>query len=717
MNLVLGNPLLLWGLLAAAIPLVVHLFFRRRPKPTPFPAIDFVLRARREQESRLRLRKLLLFSARTLLLLAIAAALLRPKLEREGAAIAAAPAGPRATAIVLDASGSMRYRLGGKALFERARSDALGALSDLTTEEPATVVVCGAEAPRADAPGFDRAVLRRALEAAAPAATHSDLTACVAEAARVLGLEQAQASLGKRIVVATDLAASAWRLDAKPPTVDGPQGPVVPEVKVLDAARGAALPNAAVSGLGVVPDFSAGPRGYRVNAQVANHGEARKDVSLSLSLGTGKDARTVIRAFVDLPSEAATKKALALSFPQGGPAIVRVALPPDALVEDDTRALPVLVPREVRALVVDGSPSPVRFRDEATFVEQALSSPASPVRARVVDADAFPAEDLAKVDVVLLLNVRDPGAKASDLVRFVEGGGGLFVSVGDQVDVDAWAKALPALLPMALNVEKVAAERGAPDAASRAARFDELDFAHPALSIFAGDAKEGLLGVRTYRYLTVKPSSKGPAVHVLARFDDGSPALVEARRGKGRVLLFTSTADRDWTDWPIRTSYLPAMQRFAGWLSGGLEERREAPVAVGEARKLALEEGEALGALVAPDGRELRGRALERALQKDADGALVFRPDLPGLWQAEVVTGGAARLEPRLAFSATFDPRESDTRRLSPDELAAHLGGAQHAKVEGGAQDGAAGGKAVPLWTLLLALGLLAFFLEGLLIA
>ncbi|MFO0585001.1 MAG: BatA domain-containing protein [Anaeromyxobacter sp.] len=716
MNLALGNPALLWGLLAAAIPLVVHLFFRRRPRPTPFPAIDFVLRARKEQESRLRLRKILLFAARTLLLLAVAAALLRPKLESPGAATAAVPVGPRATAIVLDASGSMRYRLGGKALFERARSDALGALTDLTTEEPATVVVCGAEAPRADAPAFDRGAVRRALEAAAPSAAYADLTNCVAEAARALGADQAQAGLGKRIVVATDLAASAWRLDAKPPQVDGPNGPVTPEVTVLDAARGAALPNASISGLGVVPDFSAGPRGYRVNVQLSNAGEARKDASLTLSLGTGKDAKTVIRSFVDLPADAAAKKSLALSFPQGGPALVRVALPPDGLAEDDTRALPVLVPREVRALVVDGSPSPVRFRDEAIFVDQALSSPASPVRARVVDAEAFPAEDLSKVDVVMLLNVRDPTAKAADLVRFVENGGGLFVSVGDQVDVDAWAKALPALLPMALNVEKTAADRGQPDAAARAARFDEVDFQHPALSIFGGEAKEGLMGVRTYRYLTVKPISKGPAAHVMARFDDGSPALVEARRGKGRVLLFTSTADRDWTDWPIRTSYLPAMQRFAGWLAGGLEERRETPVAVGEPRRLVLEEGEALAGLLAPDGRELRGRALERALGKDGDGTPVFRPDVPGLWQAEVAASGVTRLEPRLAFSATFDPRESDTRRLSPDELAAHLGGAQHAKVEGDAQ-AAAGGKAVPLWTILLALGLAAFFLEGLLIS
>ncbi len=57
MSLSFANPLLAWGLLAALLPVVIHLFFRKRPRPTPFPAIDFILRARRETERRLKLRR------------------------------------------------------------------------------------------------------------------------------------------------------------------------------------------------------------------------------------------------------------------------------------------------------------------------------------------------------------------------------------------------------------------------------------------------------------------------------------------------------------------------------------------------------------------------------------------------------------------------------------------------------------------------------------
>jgi hypothetical protein len=708
-NIGFVNPALLWGVLAAAIPIAIHLFFRRRARPTPFPAIDFILRARRETERRLRLKRILLYAARTLLLAALALALARPRLE-SSAAVAQVPQGPRATAIVLDASGSMRYRLGGRTLFERARADALGALASLSPEEPATAVICARGEPQAEAPSFDRTEVRHALERAEAEAGFADVTACVAAAARALSGATAQASLGKRIVVATDLAASAWRLDVAPPSVDTPGGKVRPEVTVLDAARGAALPNAAVLAADAEPDPAAGPRGYRIAVQVANYGpEPLADASLSLVVGTGKDARVAIRAFADLPAGGTTRKTLSHAFAQGGPTTDQLAHPQDALAEDDTRALAIVVPREVRALVVDGAPSPVRYRDEAYFVESALSSAASPVRPTLVDADALPGEDLSKYDVVFLLNVRSPGAKTPDLVRFVEQGGGLFVALGDQIEPEEYAKELGGLLPAALHVVKTAAE-------GRAARFGEVDLAHPALSVFAGEAREGLLGVRTFRYVLTKPAGRGPAPRVLASFDDGAPALLEARRGKGRVLLFTSSADRDWTDWPIRTSFLPALQRFAGWLAGGLDDRREPPGKVGEPRTIRLDEGEQLDALVGPDGRERRRAELERAGLKEDGGGLRFTPREPGLWQVKVSAGGAERIEPRLAFAVAFDPRESDTRRIAPEELTAWFGGAAHAKVEGDAQAGGVG-RQVPLWSILLVLGIAAFFLEGLLIS
>lgn len=715
MRISLQNPALLWGLLAALLPVLIHLFYRRRPRPIAFPAIDFILRARRETMRRLRLRKVLLFLARTALLAAVALAILRPRLGGTEAAVAAVPAGPSATAIVLDASASMRYRLSGRTLFERARADALEALDGLGGEEPATAVVCGPGAPVAAPPSFDKAAVRRALREAEPTFGHADLGACATAAARALSDSATGAVLGKKLVVATDLTASAWRLDAPPPMVQTPAGAVRPEVTLLDAARGASLPNTAVVAVAAEPDPAVGPRGFRVTATLAGFGERPlHDLPLELRVGAGKDASTAIRAFAEVPARGTAKKTLSHDFRAGGPVAISVALPPDALPEDDVQWLGLEVPREVRALVVNGAPSPVKHRDEAFFVEAALASAASPVRPRVIDADALPSARFADYDVVFLLDVRSLGAKAAELESFVEKGGGLFLAMGDEVDPDRYDAELRRLLPAPLHVVKTAAQRGAPGSAERAARFADIAWDHPVFSIFAGPAREGLESVRTWRYMLLKPAERargGEArERVLMRYDDGSPALVEGLRGRGRVLLYASTVDREWTDWTIRTSFLPAMQRVAAWLAGGLEERRDAPTVVYAARPLAAGEGQRIVALVGPDGKE---RPPPQP-SKGAPSSVV--PDRPGLWQVKVEEGGAVRLDPRLAFAVLPDPRESDTTRLDPAELTAWFGGAVHARVAGDRPAGGEG-RSVPLWSILLALAVAAFLAEGLLVA
>ena len=714
MRLAFGNPALLWGLAAALVPLAIHLFFRRRPREVPFPALELILRAKRENERRVKLRRVLLFSSRTLLLAAAALALSRPRLEHATAATVA-PRGPAATALVLDASASMRYRLGGQPLIDRAKADLGDALAALGADEPATLVVCAGPPPDAPPPGYDRAALRRALAEAEASYGHADVGACAGAAARALSGD-AFATMGKRIVVATDLAASAWRLDAPAPTVTGPGGTTLrPEVRVLDAAQGAPLPNLAVVDLTAEPDLAAGPRAVRVVATVASYGEApAKEVPLALRWSADERAPVAIQGFVDVPANGTAKKTFTSA---AGPATpggdaragaLAVSLPPDALELDDARVAAISIPRDARALVVNGAPSTRKLEDAAWFVESALASPASPVRPSLADADALGEVRFADYDAAFLLDVHTLGAKAAELRSWVEQGGGLFVALGPQVDTDLYAKELGNLLPPLHVVKSAEAVEGR---ASAGARLVDLDLSHPALAVFTGTAEEGFLGARTQRWMLVKP---GGAQRVLARFDDGSPALLETRVGRGRVILFTSSASRAWSDWSIRTSFLPAMQRFAAYLAGTLDPRKPTPTVVGTPRELRLDDGAAgrsLAAVVAPGGREIPARALARPA--GSAGPFVLVPDRPGLWQVKVDEGGEAKLDPTLAFAVVPDPREADTRRVDPAELTAWFGGESHAQVAAEARPE----REVPLWSILLVLAVAAFFLEGLLVA
>lgn len=72
------NPLLLWGLLAAAVPIAIHLINRRRHKTIQWAAMQFLLKATRESRGKKKLRHILILTCRALAIAALAFAAARP---------------------------------------------------------------------------------------------------------------------------------------------------------------------------------------------------------------------------------------------------------------------------------------------------------------------------------------------------------------------------------------------------------------------------------------------------------------------------------------------------------------------------------------------------------------------------------------------------------------------------------------------------------------
>lgn len=74
------NPALIFGLACAAIPIVLHLMMRAKPKKLLFPALRFIQKRRRQNVRRIRLRHLWLLLLRVFVLAILVAALMRPSL-------------------------------------------------------------------------------------------------------------------------------------------------------------------------------------------------------------------------------------------------------------------------------------------------------------------------------------------------------------------------------------------------------------------------------------------------------------------------------------------------------------------------------------------------------------------------------------------------------------------------------------------------------------
>jgi hypothetical protein len=92
------------------------------------------------------------------------------------------------------------------------------------------------------------------------------------------------------------------------------------------------------------------------------------------------------------------------------------------------------------------------------------------------------------------------------------------------------------------------------------ARLATLERGHPVFEPFSGPRTGDLTAAHVLRYRALDPAA---GATVLARFDDGAPALVERAVGSGRVLVWASTLDTFWNDLALQPVFVPLVQQMA----------------------------------------------------------------------------------------------------------------------------------------------------------
>jgi hypothetical protein len=679
-------PLMLLGLAAGSVPLIIHLIGRRRAPRRRFAAIDFVLRTDRRIARRLKLRQYLLLATRVLLAAGVAVMMAKPFTE----ALSDLPAvstHPQSAVLILDDTLSMRRRVDGAPLFVKAKERARQLVNMLGGRaELAVLSLSSPGGPLTSLTRESRKVLA-AITRLEVGHGHAKAAPALTQAARIL----AESSLRRRQVYLLTDGAAHGLPDRDPEALLGGI-----QLHVVDLAGDAPAGNGAVVALSAAPSMAPGQRTTRITARICNYAETafRRRVTLSV------DGREVARGFHQLGGWSCGEKSFQHSFDRAGMHNATVSIDADALPEDDVRYLRLEVGSSVRVLLVNGAPSPVRHRDELFYLHTALGTPGpggQPMITKTVTVDELGQAGLSSFDVVALCNVASvPDERLEELRRFVEKGGGLLVSVGDNVDARRYNAGLSKLLPAPLRGPLTAAPQvtGAP-----ALRIGRADAGHPILAPFWSDRRGGgLRNTRFHRVYRLRPAV-GKGKRVVLWYDDGSPALVEARRGEGRVLLFTSTLDRDWNDLPIRPGYLPLVVQMVRYLSG-------VPV---HAPRRSVEVGGSLTFRIPPRTRQLRllgpGGLEQTWTQRELSGRPTIEIPVPvaGFYKLSTAgPDGVLSALPRESFMANINPAESDLRKA---KLARRR--------RGGAARTARATRRVELWHGLGALLLLLLVAEG----
>ncbi len=661
-------PALLLGLIAAVLPWLIHRIGRRRARPVRFAAMELLLRAEREVSARRRLRDVALLLARTGLAMALPLAFARPFTEVRSD-LPAVTTHSQSAVVVIDDSASMRRTLGREGTpFDVAKARAREIVEHLSPDSEIALVLAseGSAAPIAELSG-DRARVAAALAAVTVSARRADFAAALRRATQML----ASSTRGDRLIyVITDLQAAGWEGVAPALLAAGP------EIVVLDASGGEPWTNRAVVGLGAEPAPEEGAQGIAVVAEIANFAaEPARGLGMTLRL----DGVEVARGFVDVPAGGRARKRFVHTV-SGGARQAEVVIDHDAFVLDDRRACRVEASRGLRVLLVDGDPRTVRTEDEAFFLEAALRAGGSNFSVTTVLPDELASRDLAAFGAVFMANVARPNATvAAAITRYVESGGGLFISVGDRVDVDAWNQTMKGVLPQPLGLKRSAAAlpgarpEGETVDLRPAERLAPIDRRHPLLAAFPARG-EGLASARFFQFLLLGPVPEAPGRRIVLRYENGAPALVDAEIGRGRVLLLTTSVDREWTDLPIRPGFLPLVQEAARYLAAAPSGDATATVVVGGKREIVLSADDRRVEVVKPNGESRWLSPVAHPGEPRARPTVLFEEtDEPGLYRVRAARpDGTVDERPDAAFAVTLDTSESDPARLADDKRPDH---------------------------------------------
>ena len=634
------------GTIGASIPLIIHLLNRERARRLIFSTVRFIQMSHQTNVQRHKLKRLLLLLMRILMLILLGFAFARPFIAADPTT-APELGGVRNAVIILDTSYSMQY----EDVFERAKKEAIDRLDGLESADAVALILSADKARKVLPIDSEHNHIRAAIESAEPTYRPTDYLDAIQTADEILqGVTAGQ----KQIYLIADLQKIGWEnfleTDRLSPDVD---------IEFVNIAV-EQTNNRAITDINVPPVVLIDQKDTELVARIHNFNtEQVQKLPVSLFIDNNKvqttqldiepedSADAVFRMEIDLQSE---------SIHTGW-----VEIDTDAIEIDNRYYFTVQSMKSIKVHAVNGEQKRSDIEDETFFLTRALKDvgdEGAPIN--YTESTTLPsAAALQRYDVLILANVKQiTAAEAERLKTYVNAGGGLIITLGDNIDSGVYQQHLggseDSLMPCTL-MQAV----GDPIGKDEFQVIASVDYRHPIFTPFSnpnhGDFGKG----RFYRYFQTTPTSEGT---VIAAFDDGNPAVLETIYGNGRVLCFTSTIDREWNDLPIHGVYLPFLHETIKYLA--LKQAGKVPdYRVGDSVEYNRTQDSA-GKEVAvfdPDRKETR-------MTLNEQGNLFYEnTEHPGIYSVH----GSGK-SPHY-FVINVDTAESDLTYRNPEELTSML--------------------------------------------
>jgi len=670
-------PLFLLATLAAAIPVVLHLFNRQKAKELPFSTLRFLRTSVQKTRRRRRVQDALLMAIRAAVLLLIAMGLARPTVTSLSALVGGGA--NSAIAVILDNSASMGTIDSGRVRFETA----LGAVDQVIEhsrpgDQVALLLTCGPPFPEQGRLDHSRQGVLQMIRLSAqqgPSYERADLGIRLEQARKALADSDAP---NRQIFVITDMQKLSWDglkkevpggAEAPEPSSEEHQQARKIPIVIVDCDR-EPKPNAAVQGVAIEAAVPVAGLPIKATAEVFNAAAISQQRLVELYVDDAKEATSPV---LNIPPESRATHVFQFTFKRGGLHRGEVRLVgDDGSKLDDRRFFTMEVDQGIPVGIVTPQRHEIPYLDDSFYVQQALAPTKGggwAIRTTVLVAKDLLSEPLGNYAVLYCVNLPAPDADVAErLRRYVEGGGHLVWICGDNVEPAAYNQAnqqaqgqlLPAPL---LEVRSASAVQG-----RDSWHVGFLDKKHRALENLV-EPPSLYQSILVYRHVRMDAGGATGA-WILARLDDGEPILVQKKLARGSITMLGTGAHVGWTNLPLRPIFLPLVARLTFDLTGAEQASHTALAGAPLVLELEDEVQPVMVEVIPPSGTQSR---LPTKAEPGIRGQVFRYHDTydVGFYTLRPLEG--TRTKP-VAFSVNPDPDEAVATKIDREELKERLG-------------------------------------------
>ena len=638
------NSLPLWGTLAAlgiSIPIVLHILNKARPKKVNWAAMELLQKTTQQQSKKIKLEDWLLMVLRCLTFLLVALAMMRLVFVNSSDLFSGAS---RELILVIDSSYSMNHGQY-ESRFDLAKKKAMKIVNSLPSGSKISLVTIGDEPEvlirHRDPSEISLERYFAALEAK-PEGFGLEVSLSVLDE-----LLNESDSANREVIFLTDAQKRSW--------CENSESAIEKFAELGQKASISLLPlgdesyeNLALSDFHMTSGACRSGGFINLSAKIINHGESLATASIELFHNSNIVDVTSVSSLQ--PKEERLLR-FGVQLESSGPNKFQLSLESDNLEDDNSAYLAIDVPDKLKVLIVEGSPGAGRYLELATQLER--SGYAEGLICTVSLASLVSAEQIEKNDVVVLADVGDLDEENIKILdEKVRNGAGLLVYAGVNMDAFSAEQIIGRLVTMDWE-KRVSPEDGRDHQIRVSPQSDQLGLELRRLEAEILDCK-----VNGFHQVQTAADSK-----ILLELDNGNPLLFIQEVERGKLAIFTTGADREWSSLPLNPAGPILFHLLLQELSTG---DRQKSLRIGESARVEIRSNR-LGAepkLIGPSGEvSVPVRQEARESNKYIE-LLLSKTEIPGFHELQF--GDNTDFE---VLAANLDAGESDLKPATIDEL------------------------------------------------